>query len=73
VYPRIKKQEALVLRYDSRIKAPLPQMQESFLRWICLVAKPSTAGRRFVADVQHLARRISDDISFQSSWALRPS
>jgi len=66
----VEKHKASVIRYPSGVGDARTQLREQFPRWICFVAKPSEAGRQFVADVHRLTQHLDDDIYTDAQWGI---
>ena len=59
-----------VLIYAKSVDETLPALRRAMPRYIGFVARPSEAGREFVADVHHLTRRIEDVPYTAALWGI---
>jgi zinc protease len=66
----VEKHKAAIIRYPSGVGDAADELRKLFPRWICFVAKPSEAGRQFVANVHRLTRRLDDDIYTDAQWGI---
>jgi zinc protease len=66
----VEKHDAQVIAYDDSVEESLPALQSQFPRYVCFVAKPSEAGRKFVAQAHQLTRKLDDDIYTDALWGI---
>ncbi|MEK6239553.1 MAG: hypothetical protein N2C14_32955, partial [Planctomycetales bacterium] len=66
----VKKHRATTIVYDKSPAESLPSLKKQFPRHACFVATPSEAGRKFVADVHQLTRRLDDDPYTDVRWGI---
>ena len=64
------KHGAKVIVFDKSIDEALPELRRQFPRYACFVAKPTEAGRPFVAAVNRLTRRLDDDPYTDVLWGI---
>lgn len=64
------KHQAEVVVFDRSVVEALTPLRQQFPRYVCFVARPSEAGRQFVADVCRLARRLDDDPYTDALWGI---
>jgi hypothetical protein len=66
----VKKHNATTIVYDASVADSLAALKKQFPRYACFVATPSEAGRKFVADVHQLARKLDDDPYTDVRWGI---
>jgi len=66
----VKKHNATVLTYDASVTEALPALRKSYPRYVCFVAQPSEAGRKFVATVHTITRQFNDDPYTDCFWGI---
>ena len=66
----VAKHQAQVVTYEKDVAESLPALQRIFPRYACFVAKPTEAGRQFVADVNQLTRQLDDDPYTDVIWGI---
>ena len=59
-----------VVTYDTDPADVLPELTRLFPRHTCFVATPQEAGRKFVASVHRLARKLDDDPYTDTLWGI---
>ncbi len=65
-----KKHQGAVIVYDATVEEVLPQLVESFPRYVCFVARPAEATREFVQQVHQLTRRFDEDPYADCFWGI---
>ncbi len=61
---------ASVVIWDESVNEALETLRQQHPRYTCFVAKPSEAGRQFVADVHQMTRRFDDDPYTDTRWGI---
>jgi len=59
-----------VVVYDASVTESLAPLREAFPRHACFVATPEEAGRKFVAEVHQLTRKLDDDPYTDVLWGI---
>lgn len=65
-----KKHQGSVLVYETSVEEALPQLRQSFPRYVCFVARPTEATREFVQQVHQLTRRLDEDPYADCFWGI---
>jgi zinc protease len=65
-----EKHHADVLAYAKSLDETLPALRRAMPRYIGFVARPSEAGRDYVADVHHLTRQLEDAPYTAALWGI---
>ena len=66
----VVKHGAKLIVFDKSVDDALPELRRQFPRYACFVAKPTEAGREFVAAVNRLTRRLDDDPYTDLLWGI---
>lgn len=66
----VKKHKAGVLVYDASPEEVLADLKKEFPRYVCFVAQPSEAGRKFIKKVHCLMRSLDDDPYTDCFWGV---
>jgi len=66
----VKRHHAKVIEYDKDVAEALDNLKKTFPRYTCFVAQPAEAGRKFVADVSGLTRKLDDDPYTDTFWGI---
>jgi len=66
----VAKHRASVVIYDGEVAEVLPELKRQFPRYVCFVAQPGEAGRRFVEQVHQATRRLDDDPYTDCFWGI---
>lgn len=66
----VKKHDAKVILFEGDVTAALPQLKEQFPRFTCFVAKPTEAGKAFVALVHRMTRQLDSDPYTDTTWGI---
>ncbi len=66
------KHSGTVITFDSRVdeEKVISALRTQFPKYTCFVARPSEAGRKFVASVHQLTRTLDDDPYTDTRWAI---
>ena len=64
------KHGAKVIVFPKSVDEALPELRRQFPRYACFVATPAEAGRKFVAAVNRLTRRLDDDPYTDVLWGI---
>ena len=64
------KHGAIVCQYKTSPTEALPALKKHFPRYACFPATPAEAGRKFVAEVHQLTRRLDDDPYTDLLWGI---
>jgi len=59
-----------VIEYADNVTEALPELKKRFPRYTCVVARPEDAGRKFVAQVHQLTRKLDDDPYTDTLWGI---
>ncbi len=65
-----KKHDAKVIVFDGDVATALPQLKEQFPRFTCFVARPTEAGKEFVANVHRITRQLDADPYTDTTWGI---
>lgn len=65
-----EKHGASVVTYDSSLDESLTTLRQVFPRYACFVARPEEAGKKFVARVHGLTRKLDDDPYVDLLWGI---
>lgn len=66
----VEEHHATVVTFEADVDDTLPKLRRQFPRYVCFVAQPSEAGRKFVAKVHRLTRRFDDDPYTDCFWGI---
>jgi len=66
----VKKHNATVVAFAADVDETLPELRRQFPRYVCFVAQPAEAGRKFVGKVHRLTRRLDDDPYTDCFWGI---
>ena len=66
----VAKHGADTVVYDDSVTETLEALGKAFPRHTCFVATPEEAGRKFVADVHQLTRKLDDDPYTDTFWGI---
>ncbi len=66
----VKKHRADIVVFDASVSESLQRLRSQFPRYVCFVATPAEATRRFVAEVHDLSRRLDDDPYTDVIWGI---
>ena len=66
----VKEHNATVVAFDTDVDSALPELRRQYPRYVCFVARPAEAGRRFVGQVHRLTRRFNDDPYTDCFWGI---
>ena len=66
----VKKHDGQLLTYKSDVSEVLEELRERHPRYTCFVAKRSQAGRKFVADIHQMTRKLDDDPYTDTMWGI---
>ena len=66
----VAKHRGKVIVFDKSVDDALPELRRQYPRYACFVAKPTEAGREFVATVSRLTRRLDDDPYTDVLWGI---
>ena len=66
----VKRHNATVVAFDADVEETLPELRRQFPRYVCFVAQPEEAGRKFVGKVHRLTRRLDDDPYTDCFWGI---
>jgi zinc protease len=66
----VKEHNATVVTFDNDVDDTLPELRRQFPRYVCFVAQPTEAGRKFVGKVHRLTRRFDDDPYTDCFWGI---
>ncbi len=66
----VQEHHANVVTFDADVDETLPELRKLFPRYVCFVAQPSEAGRKFVGKVHRLTRRLDDDPYTDCFWGI---
>ncbi len=64
------KHSAEVLVYDKSLHETRDSLRHTMPRYVCFVARPTEAGRQFVAQVHELTRQLDDDPYTDALWGI---
>ena len=64
------KHGADLCRYKQSVAESLPPLKKHFPRYACFVATPAEAGKKFVAEVHQLTRKLDDDPYTDLFWGI---
>ncbi len=65
-----KYEGAVVIEYEKNVGEALGGLKKAFPKYTCFVAKPSEAGRAFVADVHRMTRKLDGDPYTDTIWGV---
>jgi len=66
----VEKYDAAVIRYDASVTESAAPLRKQLPRYVCFVARPQDAGRKFVADVHQLTRKLDGDPYTDVIWGI---
>jgi len=66
----VQKHSAKVIEYDEQVTETLDALKGEIPRYTCFVARPEEAGRKFVALVSNLTRKLDDDPYTDTLWGI---
>jgi hypothetical protein len=66
----VQEHNATVVIFDADVDDTLPELRRQFPRYVCFVAQPTEAGRKFVGKVHRLTRRFDDDPYTDCFWGI---
>jgi len=64
------KHGAIVCQYKTSPSEALPALKKHFPKYACFLATPGEAGRKFVAEVHQLTRKLDDDPYTDLLWGI---
>jgi len=64
------KHGAIVCQYKTSPAEALPALKKHFPKYACFLAAPAEAGRKFVAEVHQLTRKLDDDPYTDLLWGI---
>jgi zinc protease len=64
------KHGAIVCQYKTSPSETLPALKKHFPKYACFLATPGEAGRKFVAEVHQLTRKLDDDPYTDLLWGI---
>ena len=64
------KHGAIVCQYKTSPSEALPALKKHFPKYACFLATPGEAGRKFVAEVHQLTRKLDDDPYTDLLWGV---
>ena len=66
----VEKHDAKTIVYDGSVDESLAALKKQFPKYACFVATPTEAGRKFVAQVHQLTRKLDDDEYTDVRWGI---
>jgi len=66
----LDKHKGRLIEYDASVGDALDKLKDPHPRFVCFVARPSEAGKQFVADVHRLVTKIDDDPYADAFWGI---
>lgn len=66
----LDKHKGRLIEYDTSVADALAKLKDPHPRYVCFVARPSEAGKQFVADVHRLVTKIDDDPYADALWGI---
>ena len=66
----LKKHNAQLILYDSRVEDVLPELRTVFPKYTCFVVQPEEAGREFVARLHVMSRKLDEDPYPDTVWSI---
>ena len=66
----LDKHKGRLIEYDASVSDALDKLKDPHPRFVCFVARPSEAGKQFVADVHRLVTKIDDDPYADAFWGI---
>lgn len=66
----VAKHRASVVTYEKDVTETIEPLRKIFPRYVCFVARPEEAGRKFVVAVHRLTRKLDDDPYTDVLWGI---
>jgi len=66
----VSKHAGATIVHDGEVAGCLGELRRRFPKYACFVARPEEAGRKFVADVHRLTRKLDEDLYTDVLWGI---